>query len=376
MARAPVVLLVGPRQAGKTTLARHAMGFDQGPVHFLDAENPRDLSRLSDPLLALESLRGTVVVDEAQHVPDLFPVLRVLADRPESQARFLILGSASPTLVGLGAESLAGRVEIIELDGLRVADVGTGELDRLWVRGGLPPAYTARSEPDSIAWRDNYVATFLERDLAGLGFRMPATTMRRVWTMLAHYHGQLWNGAELARALGVSEPSVRRYLDALTDALVVRQLQPWFANISKRQVRSPKIYLRDSGTLHSLLGIGDQESLLSHPTVGASYEGFIIEQLAQICGRIPMYFWRTQQGAELDLYLQHGGARLGIEVKRSSAPKLTPSMRHALSDLHLDHLLVCYPGPVRYPVSPDVTAIPDADLLRVTGADELLALAG
>lgn len=375
LGRAPVVLLVGPRQAGKTTLAREITRAAGAAVHFLDAENPRDLARLADPMLALESLRGTVIVDEAQHVPGLFPVLRVLVDRPDRQTRFLILGSASPTLVGLGAESLAGRVEIVELDGLRVADVGPANLDPLWLRGALPPAYTAASQEDSMAWRDNYIATFLERDLAGLGFRTPATTMRRAWTMLAHFHGQLWNGAELARSLGVSEPTARRYLDALTDALVVRQLQPWFANISKRQVRSPKVYVRDSGTLHRLLGIGDEESLHSHPKVGASYEGFVIEQLAQICGRVPLYFWRTQQGAELDLYLELGGKRIGVEVKRSSAPKLTASMRNAKSDLDLDHLLVVYPGPDRFPLAPGIRAIPDTAVLDVPDVDALLRLA-
>lgn len=327
-----------------------------------DLEDPRDLARLGEPTMSLSPLRGTVVIDEAQRVPDLFPVLRVLIDEDRRPGRFLVVGSASPELVGLASESLAGRVELVELGGFRLADVGAADIDRLWLRGGLPPAYLALDEPDSAHWRDSYIATFLERDLANLGFRIPASTMRRFWTMLAHYHAQTWNGAELARALGVSQSTVRRYLDAFTDALVVRQLPPWHANIAKRQVRSPKVYLRDTGLLHRLLGLGPLDELLAHPKVGASWEGFIVEQLLQIEGVRP-WFWATHGGAELDLYLETGGARVGVEIQRTDRPRMTPSMRHAVADLRLDHLLVVHAGVFAYHLGGAVKAVPAPEVL-------------
>lgn len=359
--RAPVVLLVGPRQAGKSTLAR-AIASDHTSSTFFDLENPRHQSRLADPLLALEDLTGLVIIDEAQHAPGLFPVLRVLADRPEVPARFLVLGSASPDLVGLASESLAGRVEIVELGGFRLADVGIDAAPELWMRGGLPASFTQRDDTDSIAWRENYVRTFLTRDLAELGVRVPAAQMRRFWTMVAHYHAQTWNGAELARALAISQPAVRRYLDALTDALMIRQLQPWFANVGKRLVRSPKVYVRDSGLLHTLLGIGTESALLDHPKVGASWEGFVIEQIAAGMPAVPLYFWATHAGAELDLLFVHDGHPIGVEVKRTSTPSVTPSIRNAIADLGLRHVYVVHPGPDRYPLSDTVTAVPLADL--------------
>jgi uncharacterized protein len=359
--RAPVVLLVGPRQAGKSTLAR-AIASDHTSSTFFDLENPRHQSRLADPLLALEDLTGLVIIDEAQHAPGLFPVLRVLADRPEVPARFLVLGSASPDLVGLASESLAGRVEIVELGGFRLADVGIDAAPELWMRGGLPASFTQRDDTDSIAWRENYVRTFLTRDLAELGVRVPAAQMRRFWTMVAHYHAQTWNGAELARALAISQPAVRRYLDALTDALMIRQLQPWFANVGKRLVRSPKVYVRDSGLLHTLLGIGTESALLDHPKVGASWEGFVIEQIAAGMPAVPLYFWATHAGAELDLLFVHDGHPIGVEVKRTSTPSVTPSIRNAIADLGLRHVYVIHPGPDRYPLSDTVTAVPLADL--------------
>ena len=359
--RSPVVLLVGPRQAGKSTLAKAVVGAP--PSNRFDLEDPRDASRLGEPTLTLPSLTGTIVIDEAQRRPDLFPILRVLADETPIPGRFLVLGSASPGLVGLSAESLAGRVTIVELSGLSVRDLGPSRLDQLWIRGGLPPSVLAGSDDLSSAWRDDYIATFLERDLANLGVRIPPTTMRRFWTMLAHFHAQTWNAAELSRALGVSQVTVRRYLDALTDALAIRQLQPWFANISKRQVKAPKVYIRDSGLLHRLLGISDSVDLLSNPKVGASWEGFVIEQLLQILRPPEAYVWGTHNGAELDLFVPLKGKRLGFEIKRTDQPKLTPSMRSALQDLELDHLYVVHAGQHRFSLHDRVTAVPAADVL-------------
>jgi predicted AAA+ superfamily ATPase len=359
--RSPVVLLTGPRQAGKTTLARSWVPV--GDRNYFDLENPLDLARLADPMLALSSLTGLVVIDEAQRVAELFPVLRVLADRPDQPATFLVLGSASPDLVGLSAESLAGRVEILELAGLRASDVATNELDRLWTRGALPPAFTASDEQTSVVWRESYIRTFLERDLGQLGVRVPATTMRRFWTMVAHYHGQTWNGAALAGALDVSQPTIRRYVDHLTDALVLRQLQPWFANTAKRQVKSPKVYVRDSGLLHQLLGIADEAALLRHPTVGASWEGFVIEQLAHLLDPTPMWFWSTHQGAEIDVVAQIDGAFVGFEVKRTTQPKLTPSITSGIRTLQLDHIFVVHAGEHTFALADNVTALTVRDLL-------------
>lgn len=367
LSRAPVVLLVGPRQAGKSTLARQVTGVPAD--HLFDLEDPRHLARLGDPTLSLASLDGLVVIDEAQRRPDLFPILRVLVDADPRPGRFLVLGSASPDLVGLSAESLAGRVTVLELGGLRVRDVGPDHLDDLWRRGTLPPAYVA-SEDDSCRWRDDYISTFLERDLANLGVRIPPTTMRRFWTMVAHSHGQTWNGAELARALAVSQSTVRRYVDALTDALIVRQLTPWYANVSKRQVRAPKVYIRDTGLLHRLLGISSQLDLLGHPKVGASWEGFVLEQAVTLMGVRDPAFWATHAGAELDLFVTIGTKRLGFEIKRTDRPAVTPSMRHALLDLELDHLFAVHAGRERFPLGERVTALP-AHTLLTSGADAL-----
>lgn len=360
--RAPIVLLVGPRQAGKSTLARLVVG--PTPSLVFDLEDPAAAAALNEPMLTLRGQPGTVVIDEAQRRPDLFPMLRVLADEQNRPGQFLVLGSASPELVGLAAESLAGRVEIVELSGFRYADIADSiSIDTLWTRGGFPRSVLAVSEDASNGWRDNFIATFLERDLANLGIRVPAVTMRRFWTMLAHFHGQTWNGAELARALGVSQPTVRRYLDALTDAMVVRQLQPWFANISKRQVRAPKVYVRDSGLLHRLLGIGDAVGLMSHPKVGASWEGFAIEQLVARGAR-DTWFWGTAAGAEIDLICTVDARRVGVEIKRSVSPAMTPSIRHALVDLELDRVVVAHAGDRRFALADRVEAVPLLVLLR------------
>ena len=314
-------------------------------------------------MLALRDTGETIVIDEAQHKPDLFPTLRVLVDENRRPGRFVILGSASPDLVGLGSESLAGRVTFVELSGFRLGDVGADRLDTLWLRGGLPESFLAPSEADSNLWRDNYISTFLERDLAGLGFGFPATTMRRFWTMLAHYHGQQWNGTEIARSIDVSESTVRRYIDALTDALVVRQLPPWFANIKKRQVKAPKVYIRDSGLLHRLLGIGGTLDLERHPKLGSGWEGMVIEQLLNRYPRGYPSYWRTHGGAELDLRLEAEGKVLGFEIKRTETPSTSKSMHIASTDLDLDHLVVVHAGRHRFPLAERITAIGAVELL-------------
>ncbi|QDP94897.1 ATP-binding protein [Microlunatus elymi] len=367
LGRSPVVVLSGPRQVGKSTLAR--MVVDPPRANTFDLEDPRDLSRLGDPTLTLSGLEGTVVIDEAQHRGDLFPILRVLVDEDRRPGRFLVLGSASPDLIGLASESLAGRVTVLELPGLRLDDVGVSHLDQLWLRGGLPLSYLAASDQLSAQWRDDYVATFLERDLGNLGVRVPATTMRRFWTMIAHYHGQYWNASELARSLGVSRPTIDRYLDALTDALVVRQLQPWYANLAKRQVRAPKVYVRDPGLLHRLLQITDREDLLGHPKAGASWEGFIIEQFLAAAGVADPHFWATHSGAEIDLVFSRKHQRIGLEVKLSDHPRMTPSIRNAIADLELDLVLVVHAGADTYPLADRVTAVAAADLLSGSMAD-------
>jgi predicted AAA+ superfamily ATPase len=359
--RSRVTALVGPRQAGKTTLARQIVPPDS-PGYF-DLEDPRSLARLAEPMTALGPLRGVVVIDEIQRRPDLFPVLRVLADRRPLPARFLILGSASPDLLRQSSETLAGRLETITLTGFGLDEVGAKALGRLWRRGGLPLAYLARSEQASYIWREQFVHTYLERDLPQLGITIPAATLLRFWTMLAHYHGGIWNTAEAARSLGVSEPTARRYLDLLSGLFMVRQLQPWYENLNKRQVKAPKVYLRDSGLLHALLGLAGERDILSHPKVGASWEGYAIEETLKVVRPEAAYFWATHTGAELDLLLVKGGRRYGVEIKRQDAPRLTPSMRIALSDLRLQRLTVLYPGDRRYELDPRVAVVPLSELV-------------
>ncbi len=369
ISHAPVTLLTGPRQAGKSTLAGQTVS--SSPAAFFDLEDHRDLARLAEPTLALRDTGETMVIDEAQRMPELFPMLRVLVDENRRPGRFVVLGSASPDLVGLGSESLAGRVTFVELGGFRLADVGPECLDDLWLRGGLPESFVAATDEASNRWRDDYISTFLERDLAALGFRFPATTMRRFWTMLAHYHGQTWNGARIARSIDVSESTVRRYVDALSDALVVRQLRPWFANISKRQVKSPRVYIRDSGLLHRLLGISTMYDLERSPMLGASWEGMVVEQILTRFASADPAYWSTHGGAELDLRLETDGRVLGFEIKRTAQPAVTKSMHIALADLELDHLFVVYAGPHRFALTDRITAIGAADLL--TAQDPLSA---
>ena len=370
LARSRVVALIGPRQCGKTTAARQIVSADS--AHYFDLEDPASLARLSEPMVALAGLRGVVVIDEIQRRPDLFPVLRVLADRKPVPARFLILGSASPELLRQSSESLAGRLEVITLAGFCLEEVGAGALDKHWRRGAFPLAFLARTEGDSVAWRRQFIQTFLERDVPQFGIAIPAAALLRFWTMLAHYHGNVWKAAEPARSLGVSEPTVRRYLDVLTGLFMVRQLAPWHENLKKRQVKSPKIYLRDSGLLHQLLGIRGEKDLLSHPKCGASWEGYAIEETLKAVQPDEAYFWATHQGAELDLFLIKDGRRYGVEVKRQDAPQLTPSMRVALVDLKLEHLTVLYPGSRRYALADHVTVLP---LGTLAAGDPSLVLA-
>jgi hypothetical protein len=354
--RSRVVALVGPRQAGKTTLARQFVPPDS--LNYFDLEDPISLVRLEQPMIALRDLTGLVVIDEIQRKPELFPILRVLADRDPLAARFLILGSASPDLGHASAESLAGRVETLALSGFSLTEVGIDAHTQHWLRGGFPLAFLADNLADSLAWRKNFIQSFLERDLAQWGIQVPASTMLRFWTMLAHYHGQVWNAAEPARSLGVSQPTVRRYLDVLEGVFMVRVLQPWYANLKKRQVRSPKVYFSDSGILHSLLGIRSEVELLGHPKMGASWEGYVIEELLKALAPDEVYFWATHNGAELDLLILKDGHRIGIECKRVDAPRLTPAMRIAQEDLNLDHLVVIYPGDRPYPLAEGVFAMP------------------
>jgi predicted AAA+ superfamily ATPase len=365
LGRAPVVVLSGPRQCGKTTLARELLSPDS--LNYFDLEDPTSIARLEAPMTALAPLRGLVVIDEVQRRPDLFPVLRVLADRQPSTASFLLLGSASGELERQSSESLAGRVERIEMGGFSPSEVGVDSLDKLWVRGGFPRSYLAATEPDSISWRRQFIQTLLERDLPQWGVSVPAAALRRLWTIVAHYHGQTWNASDAARTLDVSQPTIRRYLDLLTDALVVRQLQPYHANLKKRQVKAPKVYVRDSGVLHQLLGIAAQKDLLDHPKVGASWEGFVVERLIAEEAHEGAWFWATHQGAEMDLVLRAGSRLLGVEIKRTDAPKITASIRIAMEDLGLDRVAVVYPGTRRYPLADNVEAVPASDLAARPG---------
>ena len=358
--RFPVVGIVGARQVGKTTLARQlaAGGFDT--VTMFDLEDPRDLARLTDPTLVLQDLRGLVVIDEIQRMPELFPVLRVMADRAGRPARFLILGSASPHLLRQSSESLAGRISYLELGGFSPEEVGIDHLRDLWIRGGFPRSFLARSDRHSFEWRLEFIRTFLERDLPQLGISIPAATIRRLWTMLAHSHGQILNVSSFARSFGVADTTVRRYIDVLTSTFVVRQLQPWHENLRKRQVKSPKVYLADTGLLHGLLNLSGLEDVESHPQSGASWEGFAAEIVRTMLGarRDECFFWATHAGAEIDLVVVRGRSKLGFEFKRTVAPSLTRSMHIALEDLGLDSIDVVHAGDETFPLAERIRAVP------------------
>ena len=362
----PVVAILGPRQCGKTTLARQfARREAADPVHRFDLEDPRDLAKLEQPMLALEGLHGLVIIDEIQRRPGLFPVLRVLVDQ-EPKTKYLILGSASRDLLAQSSESLAGRISYVELGGFSL-DLLPDAAERLWVRGGFPKSYLAASAEASFQWRQDFITTFLERDLPNLGLRIPATTLRRFWMMLAHYHGQIFNAAEIGRSLSVSDATAKRYLDILSGTFLIRQLPPWFYNTQKRLVKRPKIYFRDSGLLHALLALEDRADVLNHPQLGASWEGFALEQATQHLGlrEQEVFFWAVHTGASLDLVFQHKGKRWGIEAKYGDAPTMTKSMHAALDELSLAHLWVVYPGSKPYALDKHASVVPIQQMDRI-----------
>jgi predicted AAA+ superfamily ATPase len=359
--RSRAVALLGPRQCGKTTLAQELV--DIHSPNYFDLEDPSTLIALANPKSVLEPLKGLVVIDEVQQRPDLFPVLRVLLDRKPLPAKFLILGSASPDFLRQTSESLAGRLELIEMGGFDLAEVGKNKDSLLWLRGGFPLSFLAKNDMDSFAWRKSFVKTFLERDLREHGIDLPSITLFRFWSMLANSQGQIWNAAPIASSLGISEPTVRKYLDIFTGLFLIRQLQPWHVNIKKRQVKSPKIYIRDTGILHSFLGLKSEAEILRHPACGASWEGFVIEQLVRFLELEHVFFWATHQGAEIDLVFSKGGKIFGIEIKRADAPTLTPSMRIALDDLKLERIAVIYSGQKRYPLHKKIGAVPFDEIL-------------
>ena len=361
----PVVALLGARQVGKTTLAREIVARRRGPSRFFDLENDHDRASLADPLRVLSPLRGLVVLDEVQHLPEVFRALRVLADRRESRARFLVLGSASETLLRQSSESLAGRIAFHDLPPFGLDEVGAEELEPLWLRGGFPSSFLADDDAESLRWRRDFVRTFVQRDLPQLGVTIPAATIARFWSMLAHVHGQVWNASRIASAFGVSHTTVTRWLDLLCATFVVRLLPPWHENLGKRQVKSPKAYLADTGLLHAIHDVASMERLEGHPVVGPSWESFGIETVVRRLGarRDQCFFWATHQGAELDLLVVAGGKRIGFEFKRTSAPALTPSMRIAMKDLRLDRLDVIHAGPREFEMADRIRAVPLAKVL-------------
>jgi len=363
----PIVAILGPRQCGKTTLSRQFSRIWNTKITVFDLENPRDIQRLQEPLLALEGAEGLIIIDEIQRYPDFFPVLRVLVDRSK-KAKYLILGSASKDLIKQSSESLAGRISYLEIGGFSLRHVGTGQLEKLWVRGSFPRSFLASSEASSYRWRQDFIATFLERDIPQLGFKIPAKTLGQFWGMVAHCHGQIFAASEIGRSLGVSDHTAQRYLDLLSGTFMIRQLQPWFYNTKKRLIKRPKIYFRDAGILHTLLSIENKEDLLSHPKLGASWEGFILEEIIR-CLQLredEVFFWGVHTGAELDMVFKKQGRLYGVEIKYAQAPSLTPSMRSAILELSLRHLWVVYPGKETYPLSRNITVIPATHLEKIT----------
>ncbi len=354
------VAILGPRQCGKTTLARQFVSIKSG--NYFDLECAEGLAALQNPESALSPLEGLVVIDEVQRRPDLFPVLRVLLDRQPLPAQFLILGSASPALLRQSSESLAGRLALLTISGFGLDEIDPKKINSLWLRGGFPLSFLAKNDEASFGWRKDFVQLFIDRDLREQGIDIPTIALHRFWSMLAHSHGQVWNAAPFAASLGVSQHTVRRYLDILTDTYMIRQLPPWHVNIKKRQVKSPKIYLRDTGLLNVLLGLQKEGDVLRHPQCGFSWEGFVIEQLIRILEIDYPYFWATHQGAEIDLVFNKGGQMYGVEIKRQDAPRMTPSIKNALEDLKLERIVVIYPGQRRYSIHKQVDAVPFDDI--------------
>ena len=362
----PVVAILGPRQCGKTTLSRQFSSQWKSEVTFFDLENPRDVQRLDEPMLALENASGLIIIDEIQRTPDLFPVLRVLADR-NKKAKYLILGSASRDLIRQSSETLAGRISYLEIGGFSSQLVGESKTEKLWIRGTFPRSFLAPNETASYQWRQDFVATFLERDIPQLGINIPAKALDRFWKMLAHYHGQIFNASEIGRSLGVSDHTAQRYLDLLSGTFMVRQLRPWYSNTKKRIIKRPKIYFRDSGILHVLFSLENKKDVLSHPKLGASWEGFALEEAVKTAQlkEDEVFFWGVHAAAEIDLVFQKKGRLYGIEVKYAQAPRITKSMRSAMAELSLSHLWIIYPGKECYPLDRNVTVIPLSDLNKI-----------
>lgn len=364
LAHNPGIIILGPRQCGKTTIARKICS-ETEHHEFFDLENPLDATRLENPMLALENSKGLIVIDEIQRMPELFEILRVLMDKPEVEASFMVLGSASPTLVKKASETLAGRVAFVDMSGFNIEEVSNEDYLKLWNRGGFPRSYLASDDEASYSWRINFIRTFLERDIPQLGIGIPSQALRRFWVMLAHYSGRIWNATEFANSLGTTQKTARRYLDILTDAFVVRQLQPWYEKIKKRQVKSPKIYIRDSGILHTLLNITSINALYYHPKLGASWEGFVIEQIASMYQNQQLYFWKTHGGAELDLLIIKDGKKVGIEIKYTDVPRKTKAMHIAIQDLKLDRLFIIYPGKQSFQLDSRIEALSIGDINRL-----------
>lgn len=362
----PIVAILGPRQCGKTTLARQFSAEVKERTAFFDLENPQDLNRLQDPLTALKHLKGVVIIDEIQRQPELFPILRVLVDQPKA-AKFIILGSASIELIRQSSESLAGRVSYIEMGGFSLAHIPKTKSNRLWIRGTFPRSYLAASEASSFQWRRDFISAFLERDIPNLGIKIPAKSLHTFWAMLAHFHAQIFNASEIGRSLSISDHTAQRYLDLLSGTFMMRQLRPWHFNMKKRLVKRPKIYFRDSGIFHNLLNVENKQQVLTHPKLGASWEGFILEEIIKHfqLKEDEVYYWRTHNGAELDLMFEKKGKRFGVEIKYTQAPQLTPSIRSALSELSLSHIWLIYPGEKQYPLHPRVTVVPLEKILNI-----------
>lgn len=359
----PVTAILGPRQCGKTTIARRV-----NHDHYFDLENPVDMARMDHPQLALEDLNGLIIIDEIQQSPDLFPLIRYLVDNQPKQ-KYLILGSASRDLIRQSSETLAGRIAYYHLGGFRLKDVGAGNFKALWVKGGFPDSFTPEHEERSILWRQNFITTFLERDIPQLGINIPARTLRRFWTMLSHYHGQILNYSELGRSFGISDMTVRKYIEILEGTFMLRVLQPWQTNIGKRLVKRPKIYLKDSGIFHTLMNIDNYDQLISHPKLGASFEGFALESLCRQLNKNDneFYFYNVHSGSELDLFWQAQGKNWGAEFKYADAPKLTRSIKNVQKDLDLAHLWVVYPGKTTYRLSENITVFSLTDTRNNTG---------